>query len=122
MTDAQRIETDVGTITVPATVVADVVVRSAESVDGARVRQRRLPGARSAQGRWPASHPIPWRRGVEVDVDGDAAHVSLELAVRRGCVLPDVAREVQERVAESLRAICGLQPNAVDVAVEEIDA
>jgi uncharacterized alkaline shock family protein YloU len=121
MTDARRIETDAGTITVPAAVVADVVVRSAESVEGARVRQRRLPRARGAQGRWPASHPIPWRRGVDVEVEGEAAHVSLELAVRRGCVLPDVAREVQARVGESLRAMCGLEPNAVDVAVEEID-
>ena len=49
------------------------------------------------------------------------ARVSLEVAVRRGCVLPDTARAVQERVAEVLGTTLGVKVEAVDVAVEEIE-
>jgi uncharacterized alkaline shock family protein YloU len=101
VTDAQVIETDGGTITVPPAVLAQIVVRSAEQVDGARVRRQ--------------------RRGLELEIDGARARVSLELAVRLGRVLPDVAHEVQEQVGESLRSICGLEPESVDVSVEELD-
>jgi uncharacterized alkaline shock family protein YloU len=87
-----------GTITVASAVLESVARRAAESVPDARVR----------------------RRGLDVEVDGARARVSLELAVRYGAVLPDVARAVQERVAAELRGMCGLEPAEVDVAVEEL--
>jgi uncharacterized alkaline shock family protein YloU len=95
------VQAEGGTITVASGVLAQIVVGSAEAVDGARVRRP--------------------RRGLDVDVDDGTAHVSLELAVRSGLVLPEVAHEVQRRVGESLRAMCGLEPAAVDVAIEELD-
>jgi uncharacterized alkaline shock family protein YloU len=87
-----------GTITVAAGVLESVARRAAESVPDARVR----------------------RRGLEVAVEGGRAHVSLELVVRHGAVLPEVARAVQEQVAAELRGMCGLEPAGVDVAVEEL--
>jgi uncharacterized alkaline shock family protein YloU len=54
-------------------------------------------------------------------VEDGRARVTVELAVRYGLVLPDVAHEVQRRVGESLRGMCGLQASAVDVAIEELD-
>ena len=100
MSGSLVIRLDAGTITVAAGVLETIVRRAAEPVRDARVR----------------------RRGVDIDVDGDGARVSLELAVRHGAVLPDVARDVQERVASQLRAMCGLGAAAVDVAVEELVA
>jgi uncharacterized alkaline shock family protein YloU len=90
-----------GTITITPGVLSQVVVGAAEAATGARVRRP--------------------RRGVELAVDGGRARVSLELAVRYGEVLPDVAGEVQRRVRDALRAICGLDTSAVDVSVEEVD-
>jgi uncharacterized alkaline shock family protein YloU len=89
---------DNGTITVASAVLESVARRAAESVPDARVR----------------------RRGLDIEVEGTRARVSLELVVRHGAVLPDVARAVQERVAAELRGMCGLEPAAVDVAVEEL--
>ena len=94
--------TERGTITLPGAVLADVVTRSVESVAGARVRRP--------------------RRGLEVEVDDGRARVSVELAVGFGLALPELAREVQERVADSLRSLCGLEPESVDVAIEELEA
>jgi uncharacterized alkaline shock family protein YloU len=90
-----------GSITVTAAALSRLVRAAAESVDGARVRRP--------------------RRALEVHIDGDATRVTLELVARYGSVLPDVARAVQERVAEALARSCGLRVESVDVAIEELE-
>ena len=61
------------------------------------------------------------RRHLDVAIDGASARVELELAVSYGRVLPDAARDVQERVAGALGSMCGLDVTAVDISVEELD-
>jgi uncharacterized alkaline shock family protein YloU len=81
--------------------VTQIVVRAAETVEGARVRRP--------------------RRHLAVELGEGEARVELELAVSFGKVLPEVAREVQERVAAALGTMCGVDVKAVDVSVEELD-
>jgi uncharacterized alkaline shock family protein YloU len=99
--NAHEIDAPEGTITITPGALTQVVLRAAEAADGARVRRP--------------------RRGLEIDVVEGRVRVELELAVRDGAVVPDVAREVQERVAGSLEGMCGLVVDAVDVSVEELD-
>jgi uncharacterized alkaline shock family protein YloU len=101
MSDSYTISADGGAITVAPAVLEQIVIGSAEAVEGARVRRP--------------------RRGLDVAVEDGRARVTIELAVRFGLALPDVAHEVQERVGESLLGICGLDTTAVDVAIEELD-
>jgi uncharacterized alkaline shock family protein YloU len=101
MTDALVLEGADGTITVAAGVLAQIVQHATDGVEGARVRRR--------------------RRGLDVQVDAGRARVELELAVRFGDVLPDVARSVQEQVGTALARMCGLELEAVDVSIEELD-
>ena len=61
------------------------------------------------------------RRGLEIELENGHARVELELAARFGLVLPDVAREVQERVSGALERMCGLVVDTVDVSVEELE-
>jgi uncharacterized alkaline shock family protein YloU len=75
---------------------AQLVVRAAEQVDGVRVR-----------------------RPKKVDLEGD--RLELSLAARFGTVLPEVAREVQRRVAAAVETTCGIALGGVDVTVEELD-
>jgi uncharacterized alkaline shock family protein YloU len=90
-----------GTITVSSSALADLVTSAAEAVDGAHVRRG--------------------RRRLEVDVSDGSARVRLELTARYGLLLPDLARDVQGRVAEALTKMCSLDVEAVDVSVEEIE-
>jgi uncharacterized alkaline shock family protein YloU len=90
-----------GTITVTQAALAGLVARAAEEVAGAHVRRG--------------------RRRLNVAVSDGTARVRLELAAPYGVVLPELAREVQERVAEALTTICRVQLEAVDVSVEEIE-
>ena len=101
MSDTHTITDDAGTITVTGGALSQIVLGAVQTVDGARARRP--------------------KRGLEIDVDDGSARVSLELAVRYGEVLPDVAEEVQQRVHDMLRTMCGVETTAVDVAVEELD-
>ena len=90
-----------GSITVTASALNDLVIRAAESVDGAEVRRG--------------------RRRLDVEVAEGHANVRLELSARFGVVLPPLARQVQERVAAALTAMCGVEVDAVDVSVEAVE-
>lgn len=102
MSDTHTITSDEGTVTVTAGVLSQVVVTAVAGVDGARARRP--------------------KRGLDIDVDGSQARVRLELAVRYGEVLPDVAAAVQRNVLDALREQCGLDATSIDVSVEELDA
>jgi uncharacterized alkaline shock family protein YloU len=96
------VRTNDGAITVTDAALTQIVTQAAEAVDGARVRRRPL-------------------RKLALDIDGTTARVDVPLAVAYGRVLPEVARDVQEQVAEALGRMCGLDVAAVDVTVEELD-
>jgi len=81
--------------------MTQIVVRAAEEVAGARVRRP--------------------RRRLDVEIDDGSARVALELTVDFGRVLPDVARDVQARVAAALGTMCSVTVSAVDVSIEELD-
>jgi uncharacterized alkaline shock family protein YloU len=90
---------DDGTVTVTDAALNQIVVQAAEAAEGTRVRRR---------------------RHVEIAIAEAGTRVQLELAVTYGRVLPDVARDVQERVAAALGTMCGVNVTAVDVAIEEL--
>jgi uncharacterized alkaline shock family protein YloU len=77
-----------------------LVVRAAESVDGARVRRP--------------------KRSVEIAHGAGRATVSLELAAGHDVAVPELARAVQARVAEAVASTSGLEIESVDVTVAEI--
>lgn len=94
MTDALVLTESGGTITIVGDVLDRIVRRAAEEVDGVKVR----------------------RRGLDVK----EGRVTLPITLRYGEVLPATAEQVQARVAESLRASCGLDPSAIDVSIDEL--
>jgi uncharacterized alkaline shock family protein YloU len=77
--------------------LTQLVVRAVEQVEGARVRKP--------------------RRDVEL-ADG---RLELSLAAAYGVVLPDLALDVQARVADAVERMCGIRLAGVDVTIEELD-
>jgi len=59
-------------------------------------------------------------KGVRIEEDNGHVRVELHLAVAWGASLPDVGREVQRRVAAYLGRMASIQPEAVDVVVDEV--
>ena len=67
-----------------------------------------------------AESAIPGRRGVRVATGDDGVHVELHLEVAWGASLPELGREVQERVRDYLRRMADVEVAAVDVVVDEV--
>jgi len=101
MSDGYVLREDGGSIDVTAGALAQIVQRAAESVEGARVRRP--------------------RRGLDLRLEDGRVRVELELAAQYGIVLPDLARDVQQRVADALAGMVDLDVEAVDVSIEELE-
>lgn len=90
-----------GSVTVSPAALSQLVVQAAETVSGAQVRRG--------------------RRRLDVDVADGHARVRMELSAPYGVVLPRLVRKVQERVADALATMCGVEVDAVDVSVEAVE-
>jgi uncharacterized alkaline shock family protein YloU len=61
-------------------------------------------------------------KGVRVVENDGRIRVELHLALEWGASIPDVGSEVQRRVAEYLARMANVEPEAVDVVVDEVGA
>ncbi len=59
-------------------------------------------------------------KGVRIVDDDGRVRVELHLAVEWGASIPEVGRKVQQRVAAYLERMAKVEPEAVDVIVDEI--
>jgi uncharacterized alkaline shock family protein YloU len=59
-------------------------------------------------------------KGVRVLEDDGRLRVELHLVVEWEASIPDVGSEVQRRVAEYLARMANIEPEAVDIVVDEI--
>jgi uncharacterized alkaline shock family protein YloU len=90
---------DAGSVRVSEAALVELVDSAVAEVRGARLRRRRR---------------------LSLDLADGHARAELEVAIAYGNVLPETAREVQERVGEALSRTCGVDIDAVDVAVVEL--
>ena len=61
-------------------------------------------------------------KGVRVLEDDAGVRLELHLAVEWGASIPEVGREVQQRVTAYLARMASVEADAVDVVVDEIGA
>jgi uncharacterized alkaline shock family protein YloU len=59
-------------------------------------------------------------KGVRIAQDDGRVRVELHLAVEWGASIPEVGSEVQRRVAAYLGRMAKVEPDAVDVIVDEV--
>jgi uncharacterized alkaline shock family protein YloU len=59
-------------------------------------------------------------KGVRVLEDEGRVRLELHLALEWGASVPAVGREVQQRVAEYLGRMASVEPESIDVVVDEI--
>jgi uncharacterized alkaline shock family protein YloU len=78
---------------------------------------RAVPGVRDLVDR-----ALPYRRGVKLESEDGAVRIELRLAVEWGASIPQVGRQVQQRVREYLKRMADVEPDEVDVVVDEIGA
>jgi uncharacterized alkaline shock family protein YloU len=66
---------------------------------------------------------IPRHRGVRVlGEDGGPVRIEVHVEAEWGASLPEVGREVQRRVRDYLRRMADVEPESVDVVVDDVAA
>ncbi|HXH96120.1 MAG TPA: Asp23/Gls24 family envelope stress response protein [Gaiellaceae bacterium] len=92
-----------------ASISSDILARYA--ADAAR----EVPGVRGL-----SESPIPGRRGVRIGGSNGEVRVELHLAVDWGTSIPELGRDVQQRVRDYLQRMADIEPAVVDVVVDEV--
>ena len=92
-----------------ASISADVLSRyAADAALG-------VPGVRGL-----VERALPYRRGVSLETGNGQVKVELRLAVDWSASIPEVGREVQQRVREYLKRMADVEAGEIDVVVDEI--
>jgi len=91
--------------TISSDILASYAADAAQEVDGVRGL---------------VENAIPRHKGVRISEEDGRVRVELHLAVEWGSSVPDVGREVQQRVAAYLDRMAKVSPEAIDVIVDEI--
>jgi uncharacterized alkaline shock family protein YloU len=78
---------------------------------------REVPGVRNL-----VESSLHRHKGVRVLEDDGQVRIELHVAVEWGASIPELGREVQERVARYLVRMAQVEADAVDVFVDEIGA
>ena len=63
---------------------------------------------------------LPYRRGVKLDEEDGRVTVELRLAVEWGASIPQIGRDVQQRVRDYLKRMANVDAARVDVVVDEV--
>ena len=93
------------TATISSDILASYAADAAREVDGVRGL---------------VESAIPRHKGVRISEEDGRVRVELHLTVEWGASVPDVGREVQQRVAAYLARMAKVEPESVDVIVDEI--
>lgn len=106
-----------GTTTIDNSVLARIAVMAAQEVDGvvsvgSPSVTRSIAETLGAARRGTA--------GVDVQVGRTEATFNLTLVVAQGVSIPDVARQVRERVAQRIEDISGLPVSRIDIFVADM--
>ena len=60
------------------------------------------------------------QKGIQVELNPDGVHVTLNITVRYGKPIHEVARTIQKRVKEEVERMTGLSVSRVDIYVQDI--
>jgi uncharacterized alkaline shock family protein YloU len=114
---------ELGTISIPGSVVTKIAARAAtENPDAgaaaARLLGRAVPGASGMPGvRTIDLEGLP---KTTVDVDGSKAFITLEISVRWPASIPEVTAQVRSHVRDRVRQLAGLDVDEVHIVVADL--
>lgn len=105
----------VPTIQIANEVIGVIAGMAAQEVNGVAGLSGGLgAGLRDSLGRRPAL------RGVRVDVDGRSVDLAVNLVVKYGARIPEVAQKVQEHVKQQVESSTGLTVRVVDIHIQGV--
>ena len=103
---------DGGSIVISEEVIASIAAIAASEIDGV-----------SAMGTANVADFLGMRapsKGVKITFEDDSVSIAISLSVKKGYVIPTVAKAVQENVISSVESMTGIKTNAVNVKINGV--
>lgn len=100
-----------GSISISEEVIASIAAVAALEIDGvaslgsSSVDISELLGKKSSA------------KGVKIQLEGDATEIAISIAIKKGHIIPTVAKAVQKNVITAVESMTGLKASAVNVKV-----
>lgn len=102
-----------GTIKISEEVIANIAITAATEIDGVeKVNQKISTTAKSL-----GAHLKHVVKGVNILNGEGGMEITLQVVVKHGCNIPDVAQKVQKNVSEALSSMTGISVKHVNVIV-----
>jgi uncharacterized alkaline shock family protein YloU len=109
-------ENNCGSIKISEEVIASIAITAALEIDGtAKVHQKLLTSAKNIVGSIKAT-----QKGVSLVTTDNGLDVTVQISVKNGYKIPDVAVAVQENVKEALMNMTGINVYRVNVIVSNV--
>lgn len=111
-------ERNCGSIKISEDVIASIAVTAALEIDGtAKVHQKLLASAKNIVGTVKAT-----QKGVSVVTTSEGLDLTVQISVKNGYKIPDVALAVQNNVKEAVSNMTGLNVCRVNIIVSNVVA
>jgi len=111
-------ERNCGSIKISEDVIASIAVTAALEIDGtAKVHQKLLASAKNIVGTVKAT-----QKGVSVVTTAEGLDLTVQISVKNGYKIPDVALAVQNNVKEAVSNMTGLNVCRVNIIVSNVVA
>ena len=111
-------ERNCGSIKISEDVIASIAVTAALEIDGtAKVHQKLLTSAKNIVGTVKSA-----QKGVSVVTTSEGLDLTVQISVKNGYKIPDVALAVQNNVKEAVSNMTGLNVCRVNIIVSNVVA
>lgn len=102
---------DSGSVSISEEVIASIAAIAASEIDG--VAALGLPGMDISEFLGMKSPT----KGVKIQIGEESTDISISLIVKKGAIIPSVAKSVQKSVASAVESMAGLKVGTVNVKV-----
>jgi uncharacterized alkaline shock family protein YloU len=107
---------NMGTIKISEEVIATIAYTAACEVDGvAKVHPKMITNAKNF-----INNLRPSIKGISISTTPEGIELALQLTIKNGYKIPDVATKVQDNVSDAIQNMTGLKVNKVNIIITNI--
>lgn len=108
---------NMGTVKISEEVIATIAHTAASEVDGvAKVHPKMVTNAKNF-----INNLKPSIKGISISTTPEGIELTLQLTIKNGYKIPEVASKVQDNVSDAVQNMTGLKVNKVNVIITNID-
>lgn len=107
---------NIGTVKISEEVISTIANTAACEVDGvAKVHPKMVSNAKNF-----IANLKPAIKGVSISTTPEGIELTLQLSIKNGYKIPEVAKKVQDKVSDAVQNMTGLKVNKVNIIITNV--